>query len=220
MPADGRAAKRPPRAARHGAPAEGRALRSRGQQTVRKLLDAAEEVFATRGYHSARVEDIVTAAKTSHGTFYLYFASKEDILGQLLLGVADELAEHATTLGPLRPDAAGRDALETWLEGFNALYARHAPVIRAWVEAEIDTHQFGQLGAEVLGRFAGVLTERIAASPHVADDPADVAVVIVAMIERANYYATVGQITAKRDDLASALADAVHGALFGSTAAS
>jgi AcrR family transcriptional regulator len=203
------------RAVRAGAPAEGRALRSRGQQTVRRLLDAAEHVFATRGYHNARVEDIANAAKTSHGTFYLYFASKEDVLGQLLLDVADVLAGHAEALGPLTPDAQGRDDLETWLEGFNELYARHAPVIRAWVEAEIDTHQFGQLGAEVLGRFAGVVTDRIAASPHVVDDPANAAIVVVAMIERANYYATVGQTGANRDDLAHALAGAVHGALFG-----
>jgi AcrR family transcriptional regulator len=204
-----------PRTVRTGAPAEGRALRSRGQQTVRRLLDAAEQVFATRGYHTARVDDIVKAAKTSHGTFYLYFASKEDVLQQLLLDVADTLAEHAESLGPLTADDRGRDELEAWLAGFNDRYADHAPVIRAWVEAEIDTHEFGQLGAEVLGRFAGVLTQRIAASEHVVDDPANAAIVVVAMIERANYYATVGQTGANRDELASALADAVHGALFG-----
>jgi AcrR family transcriptional regulator len=204
-----------PRTVRAGTPAEGRALRSRGQKTVRRLLDAAEEVFAKRGYHPARVEDIVKAARTSHGTFYLYFASKEDVLRRLLLDVADELAVHAAALGPLTPDAKGRDALEAWLAGFNELYARHAPAIRAWVEAEMDDHQFGQLGSEVLGRFAGALTERITASEHVVDDPANAAVVVVAMIERANYYAAVGQTGANRDALARVLAGAVHRALFG-----
>jgi AcrR family transcriptional regulator len=194
------------RTVRVGAPAEGRLLRSRGQQTVRRLLDAAEQVFAKRGYHTARVDDIVKAARTSHGTFYLYFASKEDVLHQLLLGVADELAAHAESLGPLTPDAGGRDELEAWLREFNERYARHAPVIRAWVEAEIDTHQFGQLGAEVLGRFA---------SEHVVGDPGNAAIVVVAMIERANYYSIAGQTGANQDALARALADAVHGALFG-----
>ncbi len=47
---------------------------------MRRLLDAGMRVFAERGYHAARVDDIVRAARTSHGTFYLYFANKEDLL--------------------------------------------------------------------------------------------------------------------------------------------
>src|SRR5215208_7747217 len=69
-------------------PAEGRALRPRGQRTVRRLLDAGAEVFAARGYHAARVDHIVRQARTSHGTFYLYFASKEDLFRALSLAVA------------------------------------------------------------------------------------------------------------------------------------
>ena len=48
-----------PIANRVGSPAEGRELRARGQRTVRKLLDAGIEVFGTKGYHAARVDDIV-----------------------------------------------------------------------------------------------------------------------------------------------------------------
>lgn len=206
-----------PAIGRAGAPAEGRELRARGQRTVRKLLDAAVEVFATRGFHSTRVDDIVKAAKTSHGTFYLYFSNKEDLFKALLTDVADAMSAHAESLGELTPDAAGREELRQWLVGFGDLYQRYAPVIRAWVEAEIDTHEFGQLGADVLGGFAGVLTERIAASPHAANDASRAAIVVVAMIERCNYYATVGQIRTKGDELADALASSVHAALFGAS---
>ena len=76
---------------RAGSPAEGRELRARGQRTVRKLLDAGIEVFGAKGYHAARVDDIVKVAKTSHGTFYLYFANKEDLFRALALDVADEM---------------------------------------------------------------------------------------------------------------------------------
>jgi AcrR family transcriptional regulator len=200
---------------RAGARAEGRALRTRGQRTVQRLLDAASEVFATRGYHAARVEDIVTAAKTSHGTFYLYFANKEDVLRALVLDAAEVLADHATGLGELTPDARGRNELRRWLGGFHEQYVQYAPVLRAWVEAEIDTHEFGQLGADVLGRFAGALIDRIAASPALVDDPANAATVVVAMIERCCYYSVVGQIAANRDELVDALADGVHASLFG-----
>src|SRR6476660_6495819 len=62
---------------------QARDLRARGQQTRRRLLDAGVDVFATRGYHTARVDDIVKVAKTSHGTFYLYFSNKEDLFRAL-----------------------------------------------------------------------------------------------------------------------------------------
>jgi AcrR family transcriptional regulator len=204
-----------PAAARPGAPAEGRALRARGQRTVRKLLDAGVTVLAARGYHAARVDDIVKAAKTSHGTFYLYFANKEDLVRALVLDVGEAMAAHAGTLRALTPDDAGRAALHEWIRAFGDLYARYSPVIRSWVEAEIDTHEFGQLGADVLGGFAAVLTDRIAASDADVVDPANAAVVLVAMIERCNYYATVGQIRAEPDELAASLARSAHAALFG-----
>ena len=51
---------------------------------MRRLLDAAIVVFDERGYHAARVDDIVRVAETSHGTFYLYFSSKENLFQALV----------------------------------------------------------------------------------------------------------------------------------------
>jgi AcrR family transcriptional regulator len=49
----------------------------RGEQRRTALLDAAEQVFRKHPYDDVRVADIVTAAGTSHGTFYKYYGSKE-----------------------------------------------------------------------------------------------------------------------------------------------
>ena len=68
--------------------ADGRVLRARGQRTRARLLQAGSTVLARKGYHAARVDDIVTAARSSHGTFYLYFASKEDLFYELVAQVA------------------------------------------------------------------------------------------------------------------------------------
>ena len=38
-----------------------------------ELLRAARDVFATKGFHAAKVDDIVAAAKVAKGTFYLFF---------------------------------------------------------------------------------------------------------------------------------------------------
>ena len=91
-----------------GEPASKRALRSQGRKTMRKLLDAAMVVFARRGYHAARVDDIVKVARTSHGTFYLYFSNKEDLLRALVGEAGEVVAALDDRAGPGRP-RRGRD---------------------------------------------------------------------------------------------------------------
>lgn len=45
-----------------------------------KILLAAEKMFAEKGYHKTTVEDITKAASVGKGTFYEYFASKDEAL--------------------------------------------------------------------------------------------------------------------------------------------
>jgi TetR/AcrR family fatty acid metabolism transcriptional regulator len=46
----------------------------------RRIIDAAVEVFAEKGFFYARVSEIADAAGVADGTIYLYFKSKDDIL--------------------------------------------------------------------------------------------------------------------------------------------
>jgi len=60
---------------------EAQAKRSRKTPAERRaeLMDAAALVFLEKGYEAATVADITGRAGSSHGTFYVYFDSKEDI---------------------------------------------------------------------------------------------------------------------------------------------
>lgn len=49
-----------------------------------RLVQAAMDVFAERGYHGATVDDIVAASETSKGAFYHYFSSKQAVFLSLL----------------------------------------------------------------------------------------------------------------------------------------
>jgi AcrR family transcriptional regulator len=49
-----------------------------------QILSRAREVFAKRGYHAAKIDDIVTAANIARGTFYLYFSDKRAIFEELV----------------------------------------------------------------------------------------------------------------------------------------
>ncbi|MBL8678276.1 MAG: TetR/AcrR family transcriptional regulator [Myxococcales bacterium] len=48
------------------------------------LLRAARRVFATQGYHEAKVDDIAAQAGVAKGTFYLYFKDKRSVFVELL----------------------------------------------------------------------------------------------------------------------------------------
>lgn len=49
-----------------------------------KILAHARDVFARRGYHDAKIEDIVLAAGIARGTFYLYFKDKRAVFEEIV----------------------------------------------------------------------------------------------------------------------------------------
>ena len=88
-------------------------------------------------------------------------------------------------------------------------------MIRAWTEAEIGGSEFGRLGTDLLTQFTGVIVARIdeVAPPDL--DPTIATLVIVAMLERLNYYALTNQVRIEPDAIAETLARVTHAALFG-----
>jgi AcrR family transcriptional regulator len=54
------------------------------EERRQQLLMHARDVFAKRGYHAAKIEDIVLAAGVARGTFYLYFEDKRAIFEEIV----------------------------------------------------------------------------------------------------------------------------------------
>lgn len=63
-----------------------------------RILEAAVAQFASCGFQAASVADIMKAADMGLGTFYNYFASKEELLHCLLDGLAVQLRQHLQEL--------------------------------------------------------------------------------------------------------------------------
>ena len=53
------------------------------QSSKSRIVKSAWNLFYKNGYDDTTVEDIITASKTSKGTFYHYFKSKEGLLNTL-----------------------------------------------------------------------------------------------------------------------------------------
>ena len=49
------------------------------EEAKSRILDAANRVFAEKGYHEATMDDIAKRLGVSKGAIYLYFSSKEDL---------------------------------------------------------------------------------------------------------------------------------------------
>jgi AcrR family transcriptional regulator len=192
-----------------------RELRARGRDTRRRLLDAGESVLAEKGYHATRVDDVVKVAQTSHGTFYLYFANKEDLFRALAVEVAEEMQKLAEELEPLHAGATGRARLQRWIRRFVDAYREHGAVIRAWTEAEIGGSEFGRLGTDLLTQFTGVIVARVADVSPPGIDATIATLALVAMLERLNYYAMTDQVNVEPDAIAATVARVTHAALFG-----
>jgi AcrR family transcriptional regulator len=199
-----------------GTPAAGRELRAQGRRTMRRLLDAGLRVFARRGYHAARVDDIVRAARTSHGTFYLYFTNKEDLLRALAVDCAHDLTALADTIGPITPDDAGRDELRSFMSGFLGTYRRYGPVIRAWMEDQVGDRDIDRLGVKAFTAIGGRLGQRMReAGVEVAQNERAAVGALMAMLERVSYGVASGRVTEDDDALLDTMTTIVHRGFFG-----
>ena len=64
------------------------------EETRRRILDSAAQVFASKGFYSAAVDEIVKASGTSKGAVYFYFESKEQIFLSLVEEYASTVAHE------------------------------------------------------------------------------------------------------------------------------
>lgn len=149
-------------AALGGEPTRTRDLRSRGKETVTRLLRAGQEVVEQRGHDEARVDDIVDLAGLSHGTFYLYFRDREDLLNSLIRMASRELQPLVENLPPQPTEAA----LAAWIEQVIREFDQHAEVLRAARALSTDEAAAGLVEplATWFARMPGAVAPRLAAN--------------------------------------------------------
>ena len=112
----------------------GRPLSKRGALTRRRLLEAAESVFAEFGYHDASIVKITEAAGVGQGTLYLYFQGKREIFDELVLDLNHRVRRAMTEASSGAETRAERELL-----GFAAFFrftAEHPALYRIIRQAE------------------------------------------------------------------------------------
>lgn len=63
------------------------------EQTVKSILDAAQELFIEHGYEHTSLQDIINKTKLSKGAIYHHFASKEEIFVAMVKRIGEDNSE-------------------------------------------------------------------------------------------------------------------------------
>jgi AcrR family transcriptional regulator len=187
------------------------------------ILEAAEAVFAERGFHRARIQDIARHARIAVGTVYNHFEQKEDVLRELFeertVGFIPLLEVHAGD--PSDFEGSLRSRLERVL--------RYVEMHRAFFTVAADHGLIGAGStstAELLGRktsksvarvralFVGIVEEGIAGGVLDPSDPVALARVLGALVRAF----TIGKLQEDREaPLANDVDSLVHLFLHGAS---
>jgi TetR/AcrR family fatty acid metabolism transcriptional regulator len=141
-----------------------------------RILEAAEGVFAERGFYAAKVADIAKAAGVADGTIYLYFKNKDDLLVSLFearMEVVNRVLSEAVATA-----TAPRAQLTAFVRAYLALIAEQptaAEVLTIELRQstkfmrEYHAHGFGELlrllaGVIARGQACGELSTTVPAT--------------------------------------------------------
>jgi AcrR family transcriptional regulator len=154
-----------------------------------QLVQAAQAVFAQRGYHAATVDDITRAAGVAKGTFYLYFDEKREIYYEVIRGFLALIKDIGRSIGQAprgsdyfsRAEHAANQLMRVFIE--NREMARLAYRESMGLDQELE---------KLIGGFYREIAEVEAANIQVgidlglfrAVDPLVVAYAHIGMVER------------------------------------
>jgi AcrR family transcriptional regulator len=160
----------------------GRELKARGLETRRRLLDAAERVFGELGFYDASIVKITEAAGVAQGTFYLYFASKQEIFEELVRDL-NARVRHAMQ----EAASKGADRIEAERLGFRGYFrftSEHPALYRVIRQAEFvspETLQYHY--AKITEGYVDGLRDAMARGEVASGDPEVIAWALMAVGE-------------------------------------
>ncbi len=193
--------------------------KNRSGQTRDRLLVAAREVFAERGFASTRVADIVALAGTSHGTFYTYFDDKRDVLLALTQQAASAI--YGAAVAPLakRGHESPREAIRGRIAVFLRTYSEWWDVVRTWDHASAIHPEVDEMRTRIRGSIVEQLCRSLARERDNVqwDTSLDLEVAAVALTAMVEEFASRWLATGRRigeteiDQLTALWVGALHG---------
>ncbi len=152
-------------------------------RTRQALLDVAIKLFAERGIHATRVEDITDRSDLGKGAFYNYFESKDQLIGELV-GQGVEILRR-DYLAPASALATQEERIAAVIAAHDAFFAAHPAFVVLFHQARGVASGQGALATvfvEYLLRMGEVLVATDRREQMGNDDLIDVAAMVVGAI--------------------------------------
>jgi AcrR family transcriptional regulator len=126
------------------------------EATRERILEAAESVFADKGYHDALVDEVAGATSLSKGGIYFHFPSKESLFFAVVDRLADRLIAKVQRESSSQPTALER-ADAALVTVFSALSKRRRLARLLMVQGYSMGNAFEQKRTTLFGRFATLI---------------------------------------------------------------
>lgn len=144
-------------------PAPSESLRDAQKRLTRqRLIDAARQTFADKGFADTTVDDIVDRAGASRGTYYLYYKGKSDILADLF--ESDYLQAVFELFSDFPAAPVTERSLRDWFSTFIGLYRDRRWTMRLWMLADSLQpelrNETTRMLDEILERLGRAIAER------------------------------------------------------------
>lgn len=97
----------------------------RRERARKKILEISARRFAEVGLDRVRLEDVADEADISRATLYSHFASKEEILQEIIRPVLDELAKQMKE----KKAASAPQALDNLIDIYSSMWDEHATAL-------------------------------------------------------------------------------------------
>lgn len=188
-------------------------ISDKAKATRKRILDAAIRVFAHKGFHDTRVDEIVEESGSSKGAVYFYFPGKQQIFLALIDEFADLLERRLTEAvdqeqgGVRKVNAALKTCLETFgryrglakifliqavglgaafEEKRSELHQRFANLIKCYLDQAVADEEIPPIDTEVVAfAWMGAINEVVIRWVHTGEpEPARVLLTLRAMLLR------------------------------------
>lgn len=128
--------------------------------TRTRILEAAARVFAEKGYHETRMDDIVSAADSSKGSLYFHFPNKEEIFFGLIetfIGLLESRLEET-----LSSEQHGLEQMDLALTTSLRLFTQYRAMAKiVLIQAVGLGAAFEQRRRAINDRFVAIIQKRI-----------------------------------------------------------
>ena len=145
-------------------------VQERSRRTLDRLLDGAESVLSEKSWPEISIQDIVKRARSSVGSFYARFDSKEQLLVRLSGRLSDDVAATFEQLNALSTTLSATQFIERAISELINFHHRRRGLIRALtlvprLDSSSALRSDGLRNADVFGSLAARISE-ISNSPE------------------------------------------------------